>query len=113
MEIPLSIAIGAMAGSGLYLLLQRSIIKAVLGLLLLSHTANLFLFTVGSLHKDSVPIIDNAPGVRHFSDPLVQALILTAIVIGFGVAAFLVALAIHTHRAVGSDDLDDLKELRG
>ncbi|MQF69078.1 Na+/H+ antiporter subunit C [SAR202 cluster bacterium AD-804-J14_MRT_500m] len=113
MEIPLSIAIGVMAGAGLYLLLQRSVIKVVLGLLLLSHGANLLVFTVGSLQKNSVPIIDSSIRDRQFADPLVQALILTAIVIGFGVTAFLLALAIQTHRAIGSDDLDDLKKLRG
>ena len=113
MEIPLSIAIGAMAGGGLYLLLQRSIIKAVLGLMLMSHGANLLVLTVGSLRKNSVPIIGQAAQEWQFADPLVQALILTAIVIGFGVAAFLLALAIQTHREVGSDDLDDLKKLRG
>ena len=108
MEIPISIAIGVLAGGGLFLLLQRSIIKVVIGLLLMSHAANLTIFTVGRLRK-----IEEGVQAESFADPLIQALILTAIVIGFGLAAFLLILTFQTHREVGSDDLDDLRDLRG
>ncbi len=113
MEIPISIAIGVLAGGGLFLLLQRSIIKVVIGLLLMSHAANLTIFTVGRLRKGAVPVIEEGVQAQSFADPLIQALILTAIVIGFGLAAFLLILTFQTHREVGSDDLDDLRDLRG
>jgi multicomponent Na+:H+ antiporter subunit C len=111
MEVPLAIAIGALAATGLFLLLQRSVLKAVFGLLLISHAANLVILTVGRLRKGAAPIVGEDGQV--FTDPLVQALILTAIVIGFGVAAFLLTLAVQTHKEVGSDDLDDMREIRG
>ncbi len=113
MEIPLSIAVGALAGGGLFLLLQRSVIKMVIGLLLLSHAANLTIFIVGRLRKGGTPIVQEDISLQTFADPLVQALILTAIVIGFGVAAFLVTIAFQAHRKTGSDDLDDMRDLRG
>ena len=113
MEIPISIAIGALAGGGLFLMLQRSIIKMVIGLMLMSHAANLTILAVGGLRKAGVPIIEEGVSGQSFTDPLVQALILTAIVIGFGLAAFLLVLTFQTHREVGSDDLNDLRDLKG
>ena len=113
MEIPLSIAVGVLAGGGLFLLLQRSVIKMVIGLLLMSHAANLTIFIVGRLTKGGAPIIDERAGFQDFADPLVQALILTAIVIGFGVAAFLITLAFRTHKEIGSDDVNDMRNLKG
>ena len=113
MEIPLSIAVGVLAGGGLFLLLQRSVVKIVIGLLLMSHAANLTIFVVGRLTRDGAPIIEEGVGFQSFADPLVQALILTAIVIGFGLAAFLLTLAFQAHREVGSDDVDDMRDLRG
>ncbi len=113
MEIPLSIAVGVMAGGGLFLLLQRSVFKIVVGLLLLSHAANLTIFIVGKLTKGGSPIAEKGAAIEGFADPLVQALILTAIVIGFGVAAFLLTLAVRTHKAMGSDDIDEMRNLKG
>ena len=113
MEIPASIAIGILATVSLFLLLQRSVIKVVFGLFLMSHVANLTIFTVGRLKKGAVPVIEEGVKVQSFADPLVQALVLTAIVIGFGLAAFLLILTFQTHREVGSDDLDELRNLRG
>ena len=94
-------------------MLQRSVIKMVIGLLLMSQAANLTIFTVGRLTKDGAPIIDEGSGLQDFADPLVQALILTAIVIGFGVAAFLITLAFRTHKEIGSDDVNDMRNLKG
>ena len=113
MEVPVSIAIGVLAGAGLFLMLQRSVIKTVLGLLLMSHGANLLLLTVGHLKRGAVPIIREGMEGQTFTDPLVQALILTAIVIGFGLTAFLLMLIFQTHREAASDDLDNLRNLRG
>ncbi len=113
MEIPLSMAIGVLAGGGLFLLLQRSVFKIVVGLLLLSHAANLTIFVVGKLTKGGSPIAEKGAAIGGFADPLVQALILTAIVIGFGIAAFLLTLAVRTHKVMGSDDVDEMRNLKG
>lgn len=95
------------------MLLQRSIFKIVIGLLLLSHAANLTIFVVGGLTKGGSPIAGKYDAIGGLADPLVQALILTAIVIGFGIAAFLLTLAVRTHKAMGSDDIDDMRNLKG
>ncbi|MBM3926643.1 MAG: Na(+)/H(+) antiporter subunit C [SAR202 cluster bacterium] len=113
MELPLAVGIGALASAGLFLLLQRSVLKAVFGLFLISHAANLTILTVGRLRKGAVPIAGEDGQGQVFTDPLVQALILTAIVIGFGVAAFLLTLTVQAHKEIGSDDLDDMREIRG
>ena len=83
----------------------------IIGLALLSHASNLFLFTVGGLTRGQAPLIPKGselPG-ESYADPLPQALILTAIVIGFGLQAFALLLFKKVYQTVGSDDLDDLK----
>ncbi len=84
---------------------------------MLSHAANLFLFTVGGLTRGKVPLIpaDSTSGVidaTAVADPLPQALILTAIVIGFGVQAFALVLFKRVYKTSGSDDLDELGRTR-
>ncbi|GIV87873.1 sodium:proton antiporter [Chloroflexus sp.] len=110
MIILLAIAIGSLFGGATYLMLRRSVVKLILGLIMLSHGVNLLIFTMGDgVRRGAPPLVDAngqpPPGV---ADPLVQALILTAIVISFGFTAFVLALAYRSNQAVGSDDLDDL-----
>ncbi|ACL25784.1 sodium:proton antiporter [Chloroflexus aggregans] len=110
MIILLAIAIGSLFGGATYLMLRRSVVKLILGLVMLSHGVNLLIFTMGDgVRRGAPPLVDAngqpPPGV---ADPLVQALILTAIVISFGFTAFVLALAYRSNQAVGSDDLDDL-----
>ncbi|OAN46506.1 cation:proton antiporter [Chloroflexus islandicus] len=110
MIILLAIAIGSLFAGATYLMLRRSVVKLILGLILLSHGVNLLIFTMGDgVRRGASPLVDAAgqppPGS---ADPLVQALILTAIVISFGFTAFVMALAYRSNQAVGSDDLDDL-----
>lgn len=96
----LATLVGALMGAGAYLLLQRSPIRMVLGLGLFTHGVNLLLFGTGATRRGQPPVIDKAaltadPGGFDFSqfvDPLPQALILTAIVISFGIIAFFIAL---------------------
>ena len=95
------------------MLLQGSVFKIVVGLLLLSHAANLTIFVVGRLTKGGSPIAEEGAAAAEFADPLVQALILTAIVIGFGIAAFLLTLAVRTHKAMGSDNVNEMRRLKG
>lgn len=111
MEPLLALLIGLLYAGGTYLVLRRSLFKLVLGLVLLSHGANLLIFTIGRLVRARPPIVSsgaaglNAPA----GDPLPQALILTAIVIGFGVLAFALILFHRAYRTIGTDDSDDLK----
>ncbi|HXG52925.1 MAG TPA: Na+/H+ antiporter subunit C [candidate division Zixibacteria bacterium] len=111
MEPVLAVAVGVLYAAGLYLMLRRSIVKLILGLALLGNAANLLIFVAGGLTRTAPPLI--AEGETRpdglFADPLPQALILTAIVIGFGVLAFSMVLAYRAHQIVGADDLDRMK----
>jgi multicomponent Na+:H+ antiporter subunit C len=93
------------------MMMRRSIVKLIIGLGLLSHAANLLIFTVGRLVRGQPPLIFAGADrpVAPFADPLPQALILTAIVIGFGVQAFAAVLIRRGYQTVGTDDLDQMK----
>lgn len=111
MEILMAIVVGGLYAAGIYLMLRRSIVKLVLGLAILGNAANLLIFTAGRLVRGGAPLIaEGATGAAApMADPVPQALILTAIVIGFGVLAFALVLLHRAYQTVGSDDLDDLK----
>ncbi len=92
-------------------MMRRSIVKLIIGLALLSHGANLLIFLMGGLTRGRPPIV---PGGAEYppgpiADPVPQALVLTAIVIGFGVMAFAVVLTRRVYEASGTDDLDKLQ----
>jgi multicomponent Na+:H+ antiporter subunit C len=111
MELILAIVIGGLYAAGIYLIMRRNLLKLVMGLVLLSQAANLLIFTSAGLRSTNAPIIPigaTAP-VGEYADPLPQALILTAIVIGFGVIAFTLALFHMAHIRLGTDDLDHMK----
>ena len=112
MEVLLAIVIGTLYTGGLYLMMRRNLIQLIIGLGLLSHGANLLIFTAGGLRQGGAPIL--AEGEKAFStvpaDPLPQALILTSIVISFAVTAFALVLFLRTYQTVGTDDVDELKE---
>jgi multicomponent Na+:H+ antiporter subunit C len=111
METLLAFVVGGLYAAGIYLMMRRSIVKLVLGLALLGHAANLLIFTSGRLTQGSPPLIEEGQETlpAAAADPLPQALILTAIVIGFGVQAFAIVLLKRTYRAVRTDDLDNMK----
>lgn len=111
MEIVLAFVIGGLYTAGIYMMLRRSLVKLLIGLGLLSHAANLLIFTAAKLTRANSPVIAEGETVLTlpYADPLPQALILTAIVIGFGVIAFALALAYRVYRSVGTDDLDKMK----
>lgn len=112
METLLAIVVGGLYAAGLYLMMRRSLIKLILGLSLLTHAANLLIFTAGGLVRGGVPILDEqgeAPAAA-MADPLPQAFILTAIVISFAVIAFAVVLVYRGHQAIDTDDPDELRE---
>jgi multicomponent Na+:H+ antiporter subunit C len=111
METLLALTIGGLYAVGIYLMLRRSLVKLILGLAILSHGANLLIFTVGGLTHAQAPIIPEGHSqlTLPYADPLPQAMILTAIVISFGVTAFTVVLLQRAYRAVDTDDLDQMK----
>jgi multicomponent K+:H+ antiporter subunit C len=104
MEALFAIAIGTLTSCAVYLLLRARTYPVLLGLTLLSYAVNLFLFASGRLVVASAPLTDQ--GIEHFPDPIPQALVLTAIVIGFGMTALLVVLALRAIRATGGDHVD-------
>ncbi len=112
MEFILAIVIGIIYAVGLYLLMRRSLVKIILGIALLGYGANLLIFTLGRINRAAPPIIskDAKELVAPFADPLPQALILTAIVIGFGVLAFTLVLLRETSQALGTGAVDMTQE---
>lgn len=111
METVLAFVIGGMYASGIYLMLRRSLAQVIIGLSMLTNAANLLIFTVGGLTRGRPPLVPEgaAQPVGAYADPVPQSLILTAIVIGFGVLAFTLALAYRAYQTAGSDDLDDMQ----
>ena len=113
MEPILAIVVGVLFAASIYMILRRSLVKLVIGLILLSNAANLLFFTVVGLRRGAPPLIPEGatrPLVEPAADPLPQALILTAIVIAFGVLAFAVVLVHRAYEVVGHDDLNQMKD---
>ncbi|KKM10827.1 monovalent cation/H+ antiporter subunit C [Clostridiales bacterium PH28_bin88] len=108
MELLMSVVIGLMFAVSIYLMLSRNMLRVILGTALISHAINLMLMTVGLLKRGAAPFL----GEEHVGaivDPIPQALILTAIVIGFGVTAFLLVMAYRGYQELGSDDFNELR----
>lgn len=109
MLILMAIAAGVLFATGLYMILRRSLVKVLIGILLLSYAANLLLFNSAPLMRGAPPLIDPTTGVPAiYADPVPQALILTAIVISFGVTAFAVVLIRRVYAVTGTGDLDNM-----
>jgi len=107
MEFLMAIVVGILFMAAVYLILSRSLLKIILGTGLLSHGAHLLLLTMGGLGGTSPPVL--AEGVTDYADPLPQALILTAIVISFGVTAFILVLAYRTYAEHKTDNMNLMK----
>ncbi|PSL45062.1 multisubunit sodium/proton antiporter MrpC subunit [Salsuginibacillus halophilus] len=107
MEILMSITVGVLFMVGTYMILTKSILRVILGLMLMSHGAHLLLLVMADLKAGAPPLLGE--DATAFSDPLPQALILTAIVISFGVTSFLLVLAYRTYKAHQTDDLEKLR----
>jgi multicomponent Na+:H+ antiporter subunit C len=110
MELLLALASGVLYTAGIYLMLRRRLAQLIIGLGLLSNGTNLLIFTAGGLTRARPPLVpaDTGQLLPPFADPVPQALVLTAIVIGFGLLAFSLVLAHRVHGTVGSDDVDDI-----
>jgi multicomponent Na+:H+ antiporter subunit C len=109
-ELILAILIGMLFAAALYTMLRRSIVRLAIGLTLLGHAANLLIFTVSGVSRTGPPIVEEGRQTTLLgsSDPVPQALILTAIVISFGVLAFLLVLVKRVYQTIGTDDSDQM-----
>ena len=107
LEFLLASAIGLLVATGVYLILRARTFPVVLGLAMIGYAVNLFLFAMGRVQMSSPAILTNATRV---TDPLPQALVLTAIVIGFATIAFIVQLALRSRYETGTDHVDAKEE---
>jgi len=110
MELVLAIVAGSLYACGLYLMLRRRLVQLIIGLSLLANGSNILIFAAAGVTRGQPPIIeDGAVAVASLADPVPQSLILTSIVIGFGVLAFALVLAHRVHASAGSDDIDAIR----
>lgn len=103
MEFLLASGIGLVTATGIYLLLRGRTFPVVVGLSLIGYAVNVFIFVMGRLWFDANPILGSGDQV---ADPLPQALVLTAIVIGFATTGFVIELALRSRHESGSDQVD-------
>lgn len=107
MELLVAIIVGMLTAAGIYLMLRQRTFPMILGLSLLSYAVNVFLFASGRLAIGAPPIISDA---ATYTDPLPQALVLTAIVISFGMTAVILIMALGSYLEAGHDKVDAADE---
>ena len=112
MEALLALVIGVLGGAGVWLVLRPRTFQVIMGLTLLSYAVNLFIFSVGSIFLDQPPIV--LPGVpadlEHYTDPMPQSLVLTAIVIGFATTALFLVVLLASRGLSRTDHVDGTRE---
>ncbi|MDX9740506.1 MAG: Na+/H+ antiporter subunit C [Gammaproteobacteria bacterium] len=108
MELVIALSIGILFGSGIWLLLRPRTFQVIMGLMLMSYAVNLFIFVMGRLRVDSPPLTlgSGPPDPAAFADPLPQALVLTALVIGFATTALFLVVMIGSRGLTGTDHVD-------
>ncbi len=111
METVSAVLVGAMVAGSIYLMLDRNLIRFIFGLVLISNAVNLLIFTVGRLSNRRPPLIPDAVNVpaEPIANALPQALILTAIVIGFALLAFVFVLFYRAYQEVGTVNTEDMR----
>jgi len=111
METVLALLVGVLVSASVYLMLARNVLRFVFGLVLLSNAANLTIFTAGRVTRAEPPLVPDglAAPVIEVANALPQALILTAIVIGFGLLAFTLALVFRGYSTIGTLDTDAMR----
>ena len=111
-EPAIAILIGLFIAVGVYFMLSRTVIRMLLGVVVFGNGINLLIFTGGRLTREGAPIVP--PGLAApegmVANPLPQALVLTAIVIGFSIFAFLLVLSLRAYQAMDADDTDTMRE---
>jgi len=112
MEVPVAITVGIVFGSGLYLVMQRNLMRFVFGLILMSGSVNVALFVSGRLTRAVAPLVAEGAYVppEGAANALPQALILTAIVIGFGLTVFALVLLLRTYERLGTVKTNEMLE---
>ena len=108
MELILALSIGVLAGSGVWLLMRPRTFQLIIGLALLSYAVNLFIFSTGGLRTGAAAILERgeAGSLARYTDPVPQALVLTAIVIGFATTALLLVVLLAARGLTGTDHVD-------
>jgi multicomponent K+:H+ antiporter subunit C len=111
MELVLSLAIGVLCGSGVWLLLRPRTFQVIMGLSLVSYGVNLFIFSMGGLAIGKEPILVDGvrPDLANYADPTPQALVLTAIVINFAMTALFLVVLLASRGATGTDHVDGVE----
>ena len=112
MEVVIALAVGVLSGSGVWLVLRPRTFQVIMGLALLAHAVNLFIFSMGSLSVGEEPIIRTGvpPDLLHYTDPMPQALVLTAIVISFATTALFLVVLLASRGLTDSDHVDGDEE---
>ncbi len=112
MLLLIAVVIGVLFTTGLYMMMRRSLMKVLIGLLLLGHAVNLLIFSTGRMHRAYPPLIPDGAvfPTPPVADPLPQALILTAIVISFGMIAFAIVLMRQSYQTLGTSDMNELRD---
>jgi len=112
MEVVLALLVGILVAASVYLMLGRNLLRFVFGLVLLSNAANLTIFASGRLVRANPPLVPDGLSAppEIVANALPQALILTAIVIGFGLLAFALALMLRAYRTLGTLNSDDMRD---
>lgn len=112
MEILLAIMTGILYAAGIYLILRRSLVKLIIGIVILGNGVNLLIFLMGGLVKGRPPLIPEDGNMLEgvFADPVPQALILTAIVISFGLQSFAIVLIKRAYKVLKTDDIDTMNK---
>jgi multicomponent K+:H+ antiporter subunit C len=105
MELTLALAIGVLTASGVYLVLRPRTFQVIVGLSLMSYAVNLFILSMGRLRMDAAPILSGTEPAE-YADPVPQALVLTAIVIGFAMTALFLVVLLAARGVSGSDHVD-------
>lgn len=112
MALAVAIIVGVLFAGGIYLLLERNLFEILLGIALLSHGTNVLLISMSGWDRDNLPPIleEGITDPAMYVDPLPQALILTAIVIGFALLSFLMVLAARTYEATGTLEATEMPD---
>jgi multicomponent Na+:H+ antiporter MnhC subunit len=112
MEVVIAVAIGVLGGSGVWLVLRPRTFQVIMGLALLAYAVNLFIFSMGSLSVGEEPIIKPGvpPDLLNYTDPIPQALVLTAIVISFATTALFLVVLLASRGLTDSDHVDGREE---
>jgi multicomponent K+:H+ antiporter subunit C len=112
MEVLLALVIGVLGGAGVWLVLRPRTFQVIMGLTLMGYSVNLFIFSMGSLLIDRPPIVRQGipANLENYTDPMPQALVLTAIVIGFATTALFLVVLLASRGLSGTDHVDGMRE---